>query len=133
MERRFKKMVKFLRRECRRYSKFGNAIGKKAKWRKPTGRHNKLREKKRGYGAVVSIGYSTDKKVRGLLNEKEPVVINNVADLQNVGEGQIGFVARVGQKKKIEIAKKAKELKIELKNINVDSFLKSLKTKEKKE
>jgi large subunit ribosomal protein L32e len=123
----------FLRRDCARYSKFGNGRGKKAKWRAPKGRDNKMREKKKGYQAVVSIGYGTEKATRGLLNEKTPVTVMNIKDLSKVTEGTIGFVGKVGDKKKIEIVKKAKEMKVELKNINIESFLKKLNKKEKKE
>ena len=67
-------MVKFLRRQAARYAKFGNGKGKKAKWRKPTGRDNKMREKRKGYPAVVSIGYGTPES-------KAKITIFNVADL----------------------------------------------------
>ena len=67
-------MVKFLRRQAARYAKFGNGRGKKAKWRKPTGRDNKMREKIKGHPVVVSIGYGTPKSV-------EPKIIFNVVEL----------------------------------------------------
>jgi len=38
-------MKKFLRRTWSRYSKLGRKRKKKQKWRKPTGRDNKMREK----------------------------------------------------------------------------------------
>jgi len=46
---------RFLRRLTNRYLKLGKKRKKKQKWRKPKGRHNKMREKERGYPAVVSI------------------------------------------------------------------------------
>ena len=122
-------MVKFLRRDATRFSKFGNGKGKKASWRKPTGRDNKMREKRRGYAPVVSIGYRSDKKIRGTLEEKNPVTIMNINDLKKIGKKDIGVVGNVGAKKKIEIVKKAKEMKIELKNVNIDAFLKKLNKK----
>jgi large subunit ribosomal protein L32e len=125
--------MKFLRRDCARYSKFGNGRGKKAKWRAPKGRDNKMREKRKGYQAVVSIGYGTEKTKRGLLNNKEPVTIMNLKDLVKIKDGKVGFIGKVGEKKKIEIVKKAKEMNIELKNINIKSFLKKINKKEKKE
>lgn len=125
-------MAKFLRRDVDRYSKFGNGRGKKAKWRKPKGRDNKMREKKKGYTAMVSIGYSTDKKERAKINSKDPVTIRNVQDLEKLTKNQIGVVQRVGKKTKLEIAKKAKELKVELKNLNADSYIKKNEKKEDK-
>lgn len=125
-------MVKFLRRDANRYSKFGTGRGKKAKWRKPKGRDNKMREKRKGYTPLVSIGYSTDKKIKGKLREKTPVEVRNVNDLSKIGKDQIGVVKRVGKKTKLEIAKKAKEMKVELKNLNAESFMKKNSKKENK-
>jgi large subunit ribosomal protein L32e len=119
-------MVKFLRRDASRFSKFGKGRGKKVTWKKPKGRDNKMREKRKGYPAVVSIGYRSDKKSRGTIKEKTPVSIMNINDLKKIGKENIGVVGNVGKKKKIEIVKKAKEMKIELKNINVEAFLKKL-------
>ncbi len=113
---------KFLRRDAKRFSKFGKGKGKKSSWRKPKGRDNKMREKKKGYPSIVSIGYKSPKKIR---KEKSiEMKINNMNDLIKIGDNKIGILGKVGKKKKIEIMKKAKELKIELKNFNVNSFLK---------
>lgn len=122
---------KFLRRDSKRFLKFGKGKGKKAKWRKPTGRDNKMREKKKGYPAVVSLGYSKDKKVRGKIKEKTPVEIFNIPGLEKLGKDQIGVVGNVGKKKKIEIAKYAKDKKIVLKNLNAEAFLKKEEKKNK--
>ena len=126
-------MVKFLRRDCARFSKFGNGRGKKAKWRAPKGRDNKMREKIKGHPAVVSIGYRSDKTSRDLIKEKTPVTVMNVADLSKIGKEQIGYLGKVGKKKKLEIMTKAKEMKVEFANANVEVSLKKLNTKEKKE
>lgn len=122
---------KFLRVDATRFSKFGNGKGKKAKWRNPTGRDNKMREKRKGHPITVSIGYRTEKEVRGTLNEKKPVKVMNVKDLSRIKKNEIGVLGKVGKKNKIEIAKKAKELKIEIKNLNVNSFLKKEEKKQK--
>ena len=83
-----------------------------------------MREKKKGYPVVVSIGYSTDKKVRGRLEGKNPIIINNLKDLEKIKENEIAMIGKVGKKKKIEIAKKAKEMKIKIYNMNPEKFLK---------
>ena len=67
------------------------------------------------------------------MNEKEPVTIMNVIDLKKIGKDQIGLVGKVGQKKKVEIVTQAAKMKIELKNINIEAFLKKLKKVNKKE
>jgi len=126
-------MVKFLRRTGDRYSKLGKGRKKKQKWRRPTGRDNKMREKRKGYPAVVKIGYKQDKKSSGMLeNSKKPVMIMNVKDLEKIKKNEIGIIGNIGKKKKIEIANIAKEKKIEFKNLNVKKFLKKIKKSEDK-
>ena len=49
-------MKKFLRRTWDRYSKLGKGRKKLQKWRKPSGRDNKIREKKKGHSRLVDIG-----------------------------------------------------------------------------
>jgi ribosomal protein L32E len=116
-------MVKFLRRTSKKISKLGRKRKKKQVWRNPTGRHNKIREKRKGQPASVSIGYRTEKKDRELIDGKEIVKINNLNDLKNIGKKQIGLLGKVGKKKKMEIAKEAEKNKIEIKNLNIKKFL----------
>ena len=118
-------MPKFLRRTGERYSKLGKGRKKKQKWRRPTGRDNKMREKRRGYPAVVQIGYKKEER-------KSALIIKNVQELENVKKENIVIVGKVGKKKKIEIAKKAKEMKIEFQNLNVKKLLKEVEKAKKK-
>ena len=127
-----KAKTKFLRRTWNRYSKLGKGRKKKQVWRKPKGRDNKMREKRKGYLALVSIGYSSDKKVKGKIKEKTPVLINNIKDLEKIKQNQIAIVGNVGKKKKIDIVKKAKEKKILLHNINIKKFSKKIEKEAKK-
>ena len=124
---------KFLRRIWGRYSKLGKRRKKKQVWRKPTGRDNKMREKRKGYPTVVSVGYKQDKKLRGNIKDKTPVLVQNVEGLELIKKNEIVIVGNVGKKKKIEIVKKAKEMKIKIHNLNIKTFLKKFeKIKEKK-
>ena len=111
-------MVKFLRRIWSRYSKLGKKRKKKQVWRRPTGRDNKMREKRKGYPKTVSIGYkkSKEKKI-GV------VTINNLDDLKKIKEKDIVKLGRLGKKKKIQVTQKAKEMKISIQNLNVKKFL----------
>ena len=125
-------MVKFQRRTGSRFSKLGKGRKKLQKWRKPTGRDNKMREKRKGYPAVVSVGYKQDVKTRENIDGKKPVMIMNIKGLEKIGKNQIGIIGNVGKKKKIEIAKIAKEKKIEIYNLNAEKFLKGIKKKVEK-
>ena len=124
--------IKFQRRTGSRFSKLGKGRKKKQKWRRPTGRDNKMREKRKGYPAVVKIGYKQDVKARGNVEEKKPITIMNVKDLEKMKKNEIGIIGKVGKKKKIEIAKIAKEKKIEIYNLNAGKFLKGIKKKVEK-
>jgi len=115
-------MVKFLRRTSNRYSKLGKGRKKKQKWRKPRGRDNKMREKRKGKPAVVSIGYK--KKLRGIIKNKKPIMVRNIKDFEKVKKNEIVVIGNIGKKKKIELAKKAKDMKIQIHNLNIEKFLK---------
>lgn len=122
--------AKFLRRTWKRYSKLGRKRKKKQVWRRPTGRDNKMREKRKGYPIVVSIGYRTEKNMRGKIDNKEVVVIKNIIELEKLNKGKTIIIGSIGKKKKLEIAKKAKEKNIPIYNLNVNKFIKELtKTK----
>ncbi len=125
-------MKKFLRRTWNRYSKLGKRRKKKQVWRSPKGRDNKMREKRRGYPKVVSIGYRTSKKTRGKIREKIPFTINNLKDFEKIKKENIIIIGNVGKKKKIEIAKKAKKEGIEVQNLNLKKFLEKEKKNESK-
>ena len=114
-------MVKFLRRTWSRYSKLGKGRKKKQVWRKPTGRHNKMREQTKGSAAIVSIGYRSAKRLRDKLMDKKPVKIRNLKELEKIKENEIAVIGSVGKRKKIEIY-----------NMNPEKFLK-LNTKIKNE
>ena len=118
-------MVKFLRRTWSRYAKLGKGRKKKQVWRKPTGRHNKMRERRKGSAAVVSIGYRSNKKSR----DKKFVKINNIRDLEKINKNETAIISSVGKRKKIEIAKKAKEMKIEIMGLNTEKLIKKMEKK----
>jgi len=124
---------KFLRRTWNRYSKLGKGRKKKQKWRKPTGRDNKMREKRKGYPVVVSIGYKKNSGLRGKISKKQAVVVKNVQELEKTKANQIAIIGNIGKKKKLEIAKKAKEKKIQIHNLNIKKFLKQMEKRKKSE
>ncbi len=125
------KMPKFLRRNWNRHSKLGKRRKKKKVWRRPTGRDNKMREKRKGYAPSVSIGYKQNKGQRGKLNDKKPVLIMNLKDLSNLKKDQVGLVGNVGRKKRMEIVKRIKEMNANIWNIKVEKFIKEMKLLEK--
>ena len=122
-------MVKFIRRNWRFKSRLGKGRKKKQVWRRATGRHNKIREKRKGYPIKVMIGFRTEKKKRNTIQNTKPVIVLNVKGLEKVGKGQSALIGKVGNKKRIEILKVAKERKIAIVNLNVKRKLKMLDKK----
>ena len=119
-------MTKFLRRTWNRYNKLGKKRKKKQVWRRPKGRDNKMREKRKGYPVVVSVGYKKKKS-----KKKTIKVVRNLEDLEKIRKNEMVVIGNIGKKKKIEIAKKAIKMKIPVQNINIQKFLK--KSEKKKE
>ena len=117
-------MTTFLRRDWSKYSKFSRR--KKQKWRNPTGRHNKMRNKIRGKPAVVSIGYRKNKTVRGKINGKTPFDVKNIADLKMMEKNQIAILGKIGTKKKLEVLKMAKEMSIEVYGTSLEKTMKKV-------
>ncbi len=123
------KARKFYRRNWDRYSRLGKTRKKLRSWRRPKGRHSKTREKMKGYPMPVEIGHAKDKKVRGKIQEKNPVIIYNANELNNIKKHEIVIIGKVGKRKKIEIAQKAKEMKISVFNVNLKKLMKTANKK----
>ncbi|MCK5629278.1 MAG: 50S ribosomal protein L32e [Nanoarchaeota archaeon] len=89
-------------------------------WRKPKGLQSKMRLCRKGYRNSVSTGYGSPKQVAGL--SKEGLVKVNVAcvkDLENIDNKAQGIIinSSVGNKKRLDIFKVAKEKQIAVLNI----------------
>ena len=104
--------MKFLRRDWFRFGKFKKK--KNQKWRKPTGRDNKMREKRKGYPVVVSIGYKKS-------GRKKQFIVNNLSDLEKVEKRELVILGKIGKKKRIEILNRAKEKGIKISNLKIKS------------
>ena len=108
---------KFLRTQSHRYLRLGRKRKKIQKWRRPRGRHNKIRKKRFGYQSKPEIGYKSPKIQLGKVLGLNPILVHNKNELKNVGIASGIIIARVGAKKKLEIIKKAEEMKIRILNM----------------
>lgn len=125
--------IKFLRRNWSKASRLGKGRKKKQVWRSAKGRHSKTRNKRKGYPAIVEVGFKQDKKERLLINGKKPVQIMNVKQLEKIKKEEIAIIGKVGNKKRIEMARIAKEKGISIQNLNVTKLLKKVEKKKSKE
>ena len=107
----------FKRRDYKRYSKIGKNRKSIQTWRRPKGRDNKMRLRFAGYPRRPTVGHRTARNETGLVNGKVPFMVYNILDLEKVDKKGIVIMAKVGAKKKMEIMKKAGEMKIEIFNL----------------
>lgn len=106
----------FRRQDLTRYLKLGKKI-KTKKWRKPKGRHSKMRLKRKSYPASVSIGRKKQKTLSGKIKDLVPVIIHNVNELSKLNTNSIAIIGKIGAKKKLEILKIAQEKNIPILNV----------------
>ena len=96
----------FRRQEWFRYKKLGEA------WRRPKGKHSKMREHKKYRPPVVDAGFRGPKKVRYLHpSGYRDVLVHNVNELSKLNKelDAVRIASTVGKKKKLEIYKTAVE------------------------
>ena len=101
-----KRKHKFIRHHWFRYKKLG------MKWRFPKGRTSKMRLACKSRPPTPNAGYGSPPDVKGLLNGMKPVLVYNMADLDNVdAKANQGVVlsAAIGKRKAIAIAAEAEK------------------------
>ena len=99
------------------------------KWRKPKGIHSKIRHKFKGRRKMPSPGYKSPAIVKELhFSGLKMVNISSIKDIENIKKEIEGIVVAgsVGQKKRFEILKKAKEMDIKVLNLNIDEHIKKI-------
>ena len=91
--------------------KLGKNNKRKQKWRRARGRHNKIREKKRGHAAKPSIGRRSNMKI---INEK---IIHSEREIISVKKGDKVIISSlIGRKKKKAFIEKLSALGAIIKN-----------------
>ena len=127
-----KKKPKFLRKDWNKKSKLGRKRKQKQVWRKPKGRHNKLRQNFKGKSRRPSIGYGSDWIIRGKIGGLKPVIVNNIQELldsRNHKNVLVMISGNVGNFKKMNIIKKALEMGINIANVDAEKFLENIEKK----
>jgi large subunit ribosomal protein L32e len=107
----------FLRAETFTLSRLGRTRKKLRKWRRPRGKSNKIRLGRAGNPVGVSVGFKTPRKEAGRIFGLIPKLVHNIKELESLTKENVAILARVGARKKLEIIKKADELKIRITNL----------------
>ncbi|MEM5778509.1 MAG: 50S ribosomal protein L32e [Candidatus Aenigmatarchaeota archaeon] len=108
-----RKKPEFLRKRGGIYKRLG------LKWRTPRGIHSQLRKHKREAGNLPKPGYGSPKEVKGLHPSGfEEILVFNVKDLEKINPQKqaVRIASKVGKKKRLEIMKRAEELKLKVLN-----------------
>jgi len=106
----------FARRDSSRFLKLGKR--KKVKvWRKAKGRDNKIRLNRFGYPTSPRVGHRSPNKESGKIDNLIPILVYNTNDLKKIDKASAAIIAKVGAKKKLEIIKKAEEMKVRVLNV----------------
>lgn len=101
---------KFIRQQAKRFKKLG------MEWRRPTGKHSKLRE---GYNneKAVTIGYRGPAAARGLHRSGlKEVLVHTLSQLDGLKNVVVRIGGTVGTRKKILITDKAQAMKLTVLN-----------------
>jgi large subunit ribosomal protein L32e len=88
-------------------------------WRKPKGRHNKLRRQIRAKGPLPRPGYGSPVKVRGLHPcGLRDILVHNEGMLPTLDPGvhAVRIASGVGRRKRMDIQKKAEEAGLKVLN-----------------
>src|SRR5215831_15530002 len=108
----------FVRQESWRYFRLAKT------WRKPKGIDNHQRKQKKGWPALVKVGYGSPKIARGLHPSGfTDNLVYNINDLKKLDAKKDGlrFAHGVGKKKRLELILKAKEMNFKVFNARVSA------------
>jgi large subunit ribosomal protein L32e len=112
-----KKIPSFHRTDYMRSSKLGKNRKKLHKWRAAKGKHSKIRRQRRNYPKMPTVGYMAEKTQAGKIEGLIPLRVENLAQLSKATKENIIIIARVGAKKKMDLIKKADEMKLKIANL----------------
>jgi large subunit ribosomal protein L32e len=115
--RQARKRVEFRRQEWFRYEKFGE------EWRKPRGKHSKLREHLSRRPPVVDAGFRGPAAVRGLHPSGfKEVLVHNMKELEAIDKNTQAcrLASSIGRKKRVQMEERADQLGIRVLNRSVE-------------
>ncbi|MFH1915897.1 MAG: eL32 family ribosomal protein [Nanoarchaeota archaeon] len=127
LKRRIKaKKPHFIRQDAHKQKKL------KKTWRKPKGKTNKVRLRKRGYVRMVETGWGSPRDTKGtLIDGKRPIIITTIKDIEKLNKKTDAAVisGKLGARKKIIIIEELKKKGIPVANFNPEDYLRTIETR----
>ena len=111
-----RKKPKFLRTDWHKKIRLGRGVKKNQKWHGAKGRQNKFRLCRKGRGQRPKVGWGAENDGKNFVCGVEVVRVENLKELANVKKGDGIIIGKVGAKKRVEIVKKAGEMKLKILN-----------------
>ena len=111
-----RKKPKFLRTDWHKKIRLGRGVKKNLKWHGAKGRQNKLRLNRKGRMQRPKVGWGAEGDVKGFVDGMEVVRVENVKDIEAVKKGVGIIIGKVGKKKRLDMIKKANEMKVKILN-----------------
>ena len=105
---------KFTRRATPFFSRLGKNRKKKQIWRKPKGRDNKMRERRRGRDSRPEVGLANSKQEKGKILGFRPMLVSKIEQLKKVGKENIVIIAKMGKRKRQIIMQEAEKLGLKI-------------------
>jgi large subunit ribosomal protein L32e len=110
-----RKKPKFLRTDWHKKIRLGRGVKKNQKWHGAKGRQNKFRLCRKGRGQRPKVGWGAESDGKNLVGGVEAVRVENVKMLEGLKNVGI-IIGKVGVRKRVEIVKKAGEMKLKILN-----------------
>ena len=109
-----RKKPAFNRQGWDRYLRLGKTVKKRRHWRRVVGGDSKIRLRERGRAARPTIGWGSEKEIRGKVNGMNVVRVENMTQLNEIKKGNAIVIGSIGKKKRMQLIEEAnkKGLKI---------------------
>jgi len=124
---------KYTRRNTNERLRLGKKRKNSQKWRRPKGKDNKMRDRRKNRQKRPEMGSKKSKSEQGNIRGKVPIIIKTLKDLKKATKNNVLILGKVGAKAKINLAKEAKKINLDFVNLDIFKFLKEENEPENKE
>ena len=100
---------RFLRQGWHKFHRLGKHVKKRRVWRAAKGGDSKQRLRERGKSTRPTIGWGSNKAIRGKVAGLIPIRVENITEMEKLSKGQGVIIGSVGRKLREQLIKMANE------------------------